>query len=165
MIKFKLLFIPVLLIVLISAKTIDTKPDFRIRTITAGISLSSISDTTSILQAIKFLNESKEEYQRLGYEVQTTRISTQSLHKLISKLPDSETIRNLKVIDQIAIRENVSLSIGELINGDHYDSNLTDWVVQLNNATTNISFSIPISSKSNGIHLSLIHISEPTRPY
>ena len=140
------------MIVFLSAVKIETKPDFRIRTITAGVSLSSISDTTSIVNAIIFLNESKQEFQELGYEVQTIRISTNSLHQIINKSPDAETIIHLKKIDQIAKRENVSLSIGEIVKGNHYDSKLVDWVIQLNNETTNISYSIPISSQSNGIH-------------
>ena len=141
-----------MMIAFVSAVTTETKHDFRIRTITAGVSLASISDTMSILQAIEFLKESKLEFIKEGYEVQTIRISTQSLHKLINKWPDSQTINHLRIIDQIAERENVSLSIGEIIKGNQYNPELVDWVIHLNNETTNISFSIPISSRNSGIH-------------
>lgn len=137
---------------ILSAFRTVTEPDFRIRTITAGVSLTSISDTMSILGAIDFLNESKQIFINQGYEVQTIRISTQSLHELVTKSPDAEIINYLKKIDQIVKRENISLSIGEIVKGNQYDSRLVDWVIQLNNETTNISFSIPISSKNNGIH-------------
>jgi len=126
--------------------------DFRIRTITAGVSLTGISDTTSIKEAIAFLQKAREEYARQGYEVQTIRISTQNLHQLITGRPDKETLRHLIKIDQIARRHNVSLSIGELLAGDQYDPELADWAIGLNRETTNLNFSIPISSKKNGIH-------------
>lgn len=49
---------------------------FRIRTITAGVNLSSLSDTASLLQAVEFLKVARTKYQNAGYEVQTIRIST-----------------------------------------------------------------------------------------
>lgn len=130
----------------------ENKPDFRIRTITAGVSLANLADTTTILKAITFLNQSKQVFIQEGYEVQTIRISTQSLHQLINKSPDAKTLAQLKKIDQIAKRANVSLSIGEILNGNQYDSALAKWVIQLHQETTNISFSIAISSKKEGIH-------------
>ncbi len=144
--------LPFVVIVCIGAGNIRTKPDFRIRTITAGVSLSSMSDTASLLEAIDFLRSSEQRYLEEGYEVQTVRIATQSLHQMIDGSPDEKTIDHLKRMDKIVCRENVSLAIGEIIEGDQYDPELTDWVIQLNRETANINFSVPISSKNKGIH-------------
>ena len=130
----------------------ESKFDFRIRTITAGITLRDISDTESVTKAIQFLNKSKQAFIDKGYEVQTVRIATQNLHELIKGKPTRQTIDGLKKLDEIAIKNNVLISIGELLAGDQYDPELADWTIQLTKEASSISFSIPISSEKNGVH-------------
>src|SRR5262252_6918719 len=50
---------------------------FRIRTITAGVNLSSTSDLKTIESAIEFLEHARKKFEDAGYEVQTVRIATQ----------------------------------------------------------------------------------------
>jgi uncharacterized protein len=125
--------------------------NFRIRTITAGVSLSSLSDTVTINNTIAFLKKSRAGYTQKGYEVQTVRIVTQNIYEYLGNKSWKEAIPYLKVIDKIAQREGVSLSIGELLPPDQYKSDIAAWVVELVQETANISFSIPISS-SRGIY-------------
>lgn len=148
----KLLLIPIISILFIGADKPDTTFDFRIRTITAGVTLDNLSDTTSINNAISFLKKSRQAFLDKGYEVQTVRISTQNLHELVSDKPTERTIEQLERIDKILVENNVVLAIGELISENQYDSELANWTVKLINSTSNISFSIPISSVQNGIH-------------
>ena len=54
---------------------------FRIRTITAGITLKDLSDTASLERAINFLKQAKKEFTDAGYEVQTLRIATSNLYR------------------------------------------------------------------------------------
>ena len=58
-----------------------TAHPFRVRTVTAGISLNNLADTTTFNAAIEFLKKAKQAYIDKGYEVQTIRISTQNLYK------------------------------------------------------------------------------------
>jgi len=148
----KLLLIPVISILFIGPDKPDNKFDFRIRTITAGVTLENFSDTTSINKAIAFLNKSRQVYLDKGYEVQTIRISTQNLHELIPGKPNHQTIEQLTTIDKILVENNVVLAIGELIAGNQYDAELPGWTVQLIKSTSNISFSIAIASDKLGIH-------------
>jgi len=148
----KLLLIPFISILLIGADKPENKFDFRIRTITAGVTLVNLSDTGSINNAIDFLKKSRQVFLDKGYEVQTIRISTQNLHELISGKPTQQTISQLKKIDKILVENNVGLAIGELLAGNQYDSELAKWTVQLIKSTSKISFSVPISSAQNGIH-------------
>ncbi len=148
--KFNLLLIS--LIVSVSTVNAQRKFDFRIRTITAGVTLKDITDTTSIIKTIEFLEKSKQIFIEKGYEVQTIRISTQNLHELVSGKLNESTIAHLKRMDKIVVRKNVDLAIGELVSGNQYDPDLAQWTTQLIQETSNINFSIPISSEKNGIH-------------
>ena len=148
----KLSFISIITILLVSADCQGQSFDFRIRTITAGVTLENLDDISTINNAIAFLESSKRLFTAQGYEVQTLRIATQNLHELIAARPTRQSIQQLKKIDEILIFKNVGLAIGELVKGDQYDAKLAEWTVELVNATTNISFNIPISSATNGVH-------------
>lgn len=126
--------------------------NFRIRTITAGITLASLSDTIQIKNTIQFLKETRQKLIFAGYEVQTIRIATQHFHQYPSVEEHSEAMEFLKVLDRIAVEENVSVSIGELLSGNQYKPEIAGWAVQLTTETSNISFSLPISSEELGIH-------------
>ena len=52
-----------------------TTYQFRVRTVTAGINLNSVADTTTFNTAIKFLKKARQAYIDKGYEVQTIKIS------------------------------------------------------------------------------------------
>ncbi|MDH5367806.1 MAG: DUF711 family protein [Cyclobacteriaceae bacterium] len=126
--------------------------NFRIRTITAGVSLSSLSDTVTINQTIAFLKKSRTEYTKKGYEVQTLRIVTQNIYEYLGGKSYKEAIPYLKIIDQIAKREDIVLSIGQLLPPNQYKSDIANWVIELIKETDNINFSIPISSFSHGVY-------------
>ena len=140
------------LLLFTSAQKKATKPDFRIRTITAGVTLQSLADTVTIKNAITFLNQARTTYQEKGYVVQTIRISTQNLHELVDGIPNQETLRLLKQIDKIAVQNGLPIAIGHLLSANEYDKKLANWVRQLYQETGNINFSLPIASKTEGIH-------------
>jgi uncharacterized protein (UPF0210 family) len=126
--------------------------NFRIRTITAGVSMSSLTDTITIRNAITFLKKARAEYVSKGYEVQTIRIATQHLYQYLRASSYQEAAPHLIRIDRIARREGVSVSIGELLPPDQDKPGIAQWVVELISATENINFSVRISSSSGGIY-------------
>ncbi|TRZ46331.1 DUF711 family protein [Robertkochia solimangrovi] len=130
--------------------------DFRIRTITAGVNLNSLSDTLSIKHAIDFLKSSKQRYEENGYVVQTLRITTQDLYLLMSDSPDEQTLSDLIMIDNLLLKNEVALSVGQLVKGNRYKEDMADWVVKLVNHTENISFNVSIASEEYGIHYNTI---------
>ncbi len=132
--------------------------DLRIRTITAGINLSDLSNLESVDSAVTFLKEAEGTYAKRGYEVQTLRIATQNLHELTVDPFNEYTITQLKAIDTLITNANVMLSIGELIEGNQGSTELTAWAVRLIKETSNISFSIPISSVDEGTHYKSIKV-------
>lgn len=124
---------------------------FQIRTITAGVSLTDLSDTASIESAIQFLLEAREEFKSKGYEVQTLRVSTQPLYQYLNGKSYDEALPYLVKLDELIKKYNMILSIGPIMKEDYPDFDIPDWAVKLINSTETISFSISIADKDKGI--------------
>jgi uncharacterized protein (UPF0210 family) len=123
-----------------------------VRTITAGVSLSGLTDSAALLKAIDFLKKAKKEFVTRGYEVQTLRVATSNLYTYQGSHSLYEALPYLERFDQIALRSGVILSVGQVLAPDKYEPGIADWAVQLVRRTRTISFSVPISSHAVGIH-------------
>ncbi len=137
----------------------ETTHQFRVRTVTAGITLDSLADTTTFNVAIDFLKKARQAYINKGYEVQTIRISTQNLYKYLNQYSYNDALPFLVRLDKIAQRNNISLSIGQILAPDEYQEGIGDWAEKLVQTTSNIFFSLPISSHEKGIHFNSIRAS------
>ncbi|MCT7979244.1 DUF711 family protein [Laspinema olomoucense] len=73
----------------------------KIRTITTGISLASSTDSAPIQQAAQFNAQAQQELETQGYEVQTTRISTQSFEQYLPGYTLFEILDNLQRLEEI----------------------------------------------------------------
>ncbi|MBD2608348.1 DUF711 family protein [Scytonema hofmannii FACHB-248] len=80
----------------------------KIRTITTGISLDSLKEIEKIKQATEFNQQAKLIIEEQGYEVQTTRIATNSWEEYLDGLSKSEIINQVKVIEEICQNLNIS---------------------------------------------------------
>lgn len=152
-------YLSVLLVVFSFSIFSQGDKNFNIRTITAGVTISDLSDTATVLQAVEFLKQSRRVYTEAGYTVQTIRISTQHLHEYLNGKTYEQALPFLRKFDLIAKRDNIMFSVGNLLPPDQYDSEISDWVVRLIGETENISFSLPISSSQLGIHTNSIKAS------
>jgi uncharacterized protein (UPF0210 family) len=133
-----------------------TTHPFRVRTVTAGITLNGLEDTATFKVAIEFLKKAKQAYIDKGYEVQTIRISTQNFFKYLSQYSYNDALPFLVKLDKIAQQNNISLSIGQILPPDKFQAGIGDWAEKLVQSTSNISFSLPISSREIGIHFNSI---------
>ncbi len=129
----------------------SSKFNFKIRTITAGITLANLADTITVLEAVNFLKQARDKYVKLGYEVQTIRIVTQNLHEYLGERTYEEAIPSLIKFDRIAQREDIPLAIGEILPSNRYDTGIAVWAVKLIEKTEMINFSLPISSQTQGL--------------
>lgn len=73
----------------------------KIRTITTGISLQSPMDSAPIQQAAQFNTLAQQELENQGYEVQTTRISTQSFENYLPGYTLFEILDKLQRLEEI----------------------------------------------------------------
>lgn len=125
---------------------------FRVRTITAGVNLSSSRDVATINQAIVFLERAKKSFEQAGYEVQTLRIATQPLPEYLGGRPRDEALDDLKKLDQIVTTKHVLLNIGPVITDDRDDRDFAAWAARLVRETGSINFSVIVASAERGIH-------------
>lgn len=130
---------------------------FRIRTITAGVTLKNLSDTASLKEAIIFLKQAEKEFTNQGYEVQTLRIATSNLYTYLGNRSLTDALPFLKAFDEIAVRNRINLSIGQILAPDNYQGDIGAWATNLVKNTTSINFSIAISSHEIGIHTNSIN--------
>jgi len=137
----------------------ETTHQFRVRTVTAGITLDSLGDTATFNVAIDFLKKARQSYIDKGYEVQTIRISTQNLYKYLNQYSYNDALPFLVRLDKIAQQNNISVSIGQILAPDKYQEGIGDWAEKLVQTTSNIFFSLPISSHEIGIHFNSIKAS------
>jgi len=135
---------------------------FRIRTITAGVSLTLRGWQQQLQQAAAFLREARSDFQNQGYEVQTLRIATQPLPEYLEEWSGKEVLRVLSELDDFCQQQSLILSIGPVINSDRYDSGVSDWAVELIRNTRQISFTVGIVSIDGSIHAGAIQSAAET---
>lgn len=131
--------------------------NFAIRTITAGVTMKDLSDTTSIRKAITFLKQAQKTFTDKGYVVQTLRISTQPFYQYLNGTSYDNALPHLAAIDRMLEASGVILAIGPIIPEDYKGNDISDWAVKLVNTTQHVNFSIAIASQQNGISGAGIH--------
>jgi uncharacterized protein (UPF0210 family) len=131
---------------------------FRVRTITAGVTLSGLTDTATLIKAIDFLKSAKQDFVARGYEVQTLRVATSNLYTFLGSHSPKEALPYLESFDQIAQRRGVIISVGQVLPPDQYAMGMADWAADLVRRTKTISFSLAISSHPFGIHSHSIRV-------
>ncbi|MFH1315800.1 MAG: DUF711 family protein [Candidatus Uhrbacteria bacterium] len=80
----------------------------KIRTITTGINLKTTKETKKIKEAADFNQKAKETYEKEEYEVQTTRIATNSWEEYATGLSDKEVVSEIVAIEAVAKKHGVS---------------------------------------------------------
>ena len=147
-----LLFI-ILSFIACSVESQNSEHHFRIRTITAGVTLKDLADTMPIHTAAEFLKKAQKEFMDAGYEVQTLRIATSNLYTWLNKYSLKEALPFLKLLDEVAVRNGITyLSIGQALAPQTYQNDIGDWAAELSRTTKSITFNISISSHELGIH-------------
>jgi uncharacterized protein (UPF0210 family) len=73
----------------------------KIRTITSGISFRSLRETDKIKPVAEFNQKAKKHFKQEGYEVQTTRITTNSWEEYIQAASPEKIVSEIQEIEQI----------------------------------------------------------------
>lgn len=126
-------------------------PDFRIRTITAGVRLRSVVDHAAMQDALDFLTQARDTLSA-DYEVQTVRIATLPLARYEPEWRSDDAIDAIAALDRMAADANVMFSVGPVLTGNHEEDGFGTWAAELVSATTNTSFSCFIASEADGRH-------------
>ena len=142
------------ILALISASSILPLPglaareahSFRVRTITAGVGMKQLGDFSALQRAADFLRAAREEYEQLGYEVQTLRLSTQPMFDYVGDWQASNSLEKLLAMDEFAREQKMMLSLGPVNNAAQNTPGFADWVIKLLVSSSNISCSLIVAS-------------------
>ncbi|WP_392530762.1 DUF711 family protein [Nostoc sp. C117] len=120
----------------------------KIRTITTGISLESLQEKEKIKQAAEFNQQGQIEFEKQGYEVQTTRIATNSWEEYLQPLSKSEVINEIQSLEQLCQSLNI-----HFFNIGYADKPETIAIIpDINKNTSIIYCSSKIGDRQTGIN-------------
>ena len=138
-----------------SAKPDAGAKNFRIRALTAGVSLSDFADTRAFATALEFLSKARQQFEHAGYTVETIRIA---LKPLLLGATDALTAlyggaaENWCRSIRLAATHGAVVSIGPLFSASDASDSLPAWAVELAQATKVASFSGAVASAASGVH-------------
>jgi uncharacterized protein len=125
---------------------------FRIRTLTAGVTVRDAGDLRAIDDAIAFLQRARKRFESEGYEVQTTRIATQPFLDPIGVVARRRALEHLQLMDRWVVERGALLSLGPVIATDRLDPDFAPWAAELIRSTRNTSCSVTVASPGQGMH-------------
>jgi uncharacterized protein len=129
----------------------ETK-SFRVRTLTAGTTLSSFADLHLVEAALDFLTAAKQRFEALGFEVQTVRVTLNPLLLGASSAARSDALGQLIALDRLAVARHALISIGPVFSAGDSDQNIGTWAAHLARETRALSFSGSVASQTHGVH-------------
>jgi uncharacterized protein (UPF0210 family) len=125
---------------------------FRVRTITAGVTLGSLDDLSPIHGALTTLQQARTKFEQAGYEVQTLRIATNPVLASADAAARLRALPALETLDKAVSARGVIVSVGPLLTEDRDDADLPSWCAELVQRTRSISFSVSVASGERGMH-------------
>ncbi len=131
-----------------AAPTTD-KP--KVRAITAFVRLTQSGMDAQLADALKFLQSTKANYEKHGYEVETIRITTQPFPELVEGLVAPAALALIKRIDTWAQKNSVDPNIGPIMPDEPDAAENIQLLKQVLTKTKVIEASIIVADK-DGIH-------------
>jgi uncharacterized protein (UPF0210 family) len=126
---------------------------FRIRTITAGVTLRDPSDHAAVDRALPFLARARQGFVDAGYEVQTVRVATQPLLARVGPRERAAALPALQALDRTVTAANARLSIGPVPGADAAadPAEFARWAAELLRTTRNLSCTVTVASPDAGV--------------
>jgi uncharacterized protein len=125
---------------------------FRIRTLTAGVTLSSYAELQPVEAALDFLRIAKRRFEEAGYSVQTIRIALNPLLAGATSAARIDALSPLKTLDRLAAAQGAITGLGPVFSAGDVDDAIGEWAAQLVRNTRTISFSGSVASMTHGVH-------------
>jgi hypothetical protein len=126
--------------------------NFRIRALTAGVSMADFADTQALDAAFKFLSDAKRQFEQAGYTVETIRVALKPLLLDATAAARAAALPKLVSLDRLAAAHGAVLSIGPLFSAKDSSDSIPGWTVELARATKIVSFSGTVANASGGVH-------------
>ena len=131
--------------------------NFRIRALTAGVSISDFADTREIETTLDFLAAAKRSFETAGYVVETIRVALNPLLPAVSAAARASALPKLVALDALTAARGAVISIGPVFSARDSDddaaaNSIAAWAADLVHATKIVSFSGSVASASRGVH-------------
>ena len=125
---------------------------FRIRTLTAGVPLATLTDLAPVESALDWLGTARDGCIAAGYEVQTIRVALAPLLLDAAASVRTDALPRLVALDRLVGERGATLNIGPVFAHGAPDDSLAAWAAELVRLTHATSFSVSVSSASRGVH-------------
>jgi uncharacterized protein len=116
----------------------------RIRTITAFVRIEPSQSRSQIEQTADMLRQAKAAFEKRGYEVQTTRITTQPFSQYVGVRSTTEALDLFKDLDNLSKKDAFLLNIGPLTATDLADATKLE-LLNLALAATKVNASLVVA--------------------
>jgi uncharacterized protein (UPF0210 family) len=123
----------------------------KVRAITGFVRLDSKNFQSQIAEALAVLRKAQTEFQALGYEVESVRLTTQPIAELVSGMSEADALAFLKRLDDLSVKENFLPNVGPGMLKDSDDPAAMHVLEQALSTLPNIEASAIIGDDS-GIH-------------
>ena len=128
----------------------------KVRTITAFVRLDPAQYKDQIAEALKVLRNAKARYGLAGFEVQTLRITTQPFTDYTKGMSNDAALAFFRDLDDLAKQEDVSISIGTVLQRNDDDPALADQLGIILGSTSHLYGSVVVAG-SDGVHWKAVH--------
>lgn len=125
---------------------------FRIRTLTAGVTLSSYDELQPVQAALDFLGAAKRRFAEAGYTVQTIRVALNPLLEGMTSTGRFDALPGLTALDQLAAAHGAIIGLGPAFSSGGIDEAIGEWASQFARTTRTLSFSGSVASLTHGVH-------------
>ncbi len=129
---------------------------FKIRAITAFISIDPSHLQDQVQNAFRFLRMARARFESAGFEVQTIRLATQPFPEYTKGLSHDQALDLIEKLDGLAVADKVDLSIGPGIVEDQDDSAAVTLLTDILSKTKTTNASVSVASPQQGIQFNSI---------
>jgi uncharacterized protein len=154
--RFALVVVLLLSIQLASQTTPASSANPKVRTVTAFVRLDRATWQKQIADTLVVLRKARSEFESSGYEVESLRITTQSLAELVAGLSEDQSLAFLAQLDQLAVKEKFIPNVGPAMLHDSDDPATMHLLERMLSTLEHINASSIIADES-GIHWKTIH--------
>jgi uncharacterized protein len=126
----------------------------RVRTITAGVTVTDLDDRAPIEDALGFLERAQRAFEESGYEVQTRRLTLAWLSSASAtgaRRPTADpSFDRVRALDELAGSRGALLNLGA-VNGAVANDRLPAWIAELLRTTKRVSCSVDVADLEHGV--------------
>lgn len=123
----------------------------KVRAITAFVRIERARYQAQVHEALSFLRAAKAAFEKVGYEVETIRISTQPFPEYIRGLDNQEALAFFRAYDKLAEKEGLDAAIGPAMLSDVEDLRHVELLAEILRSTNILNGSVVVAGE-DGVH-------------